>query len=176
MLLFFLGINIGLMSTIVAIKREVDNLNAVLKQAKNLVQDLHEELKINDLFTVKELSNEDFESCGANGFSFLNHTPNASLTEQELDKSKKYDEREPDYQEADDSEAISKIEAELEAELERLELNMKTYSQDRISNYVEVILPLNLIKFECILFVLTKTGYCHLVVMWFCYRHRNADL
>ncbi|KAM4110406.1 hypothetical protein ACB094_03G192900 [Castanea mollissima] len=133
MLLFFLGINIGLMSTIVAIKREVDKLNAVLKQAKNLVQDLHEELKINDLFNVKELSNKDFESCGANGFSFLNHTPNASLTERELDKSKKYDESE-----ADDSEAISKIEAELEAELERLELNMKTYSLDRISNYVEL--------------------------------------
>ncbi|KAM4121229.1 hypothetical protein ACJW30_03G192200 [Castanea mollissima] len=133
MLLFFLGINIGLMSTIVAIKREVDKLNAVLKQAKNLVQDLHEELKINDLFNVKELSNKDFESCGANGFSFLNHTPHASLTERELDKSKKYDESE-----ADDSEAISKIEAELEAELERLELNMKTYSLDRISNYVEL--------------------------------------
>ncbi|XP_075659901.1 uncharacterized protein LOC142629750 [Castanea sativa] len=133
MLLFFLGINIGLMSTIVAKKREVDNLNAVLKQAKNLVQDLHEGLKINDLFNVKELSNKDFESCGANGFSFLNHTPNASLTERELDKSKKYDESE-----ADDSEAISKIEAELEAELERLELNMKTYSLDRISNYVEL--------------------------------------
>ncbi|KAM3754770.1 hypothetical protein ACB098_03G190500 [Castanea mollissima] len=133
MLLFFLGINIGLMATIVAIKREVDKLNAVLKQAKNLVQDLHEELKINDLFNVKELSNKDFESCGANGFSFLNHTPNASLTERELDKSKKYDESE-----ADDSEAISKIEAELEAELERLELNMKTYSLDRVSNYVEL--------------------------------------
>ena len=152
MLLFFLGINIGLISTIVAIKREVDNLNAVLKQAKNLVQDLHEELKINDLYTFKELSNEDFESCGANGFSFLDHIPNASLTELEFDKSKKYDGREPDYQEADDSEAKSKIEAELEAELERLESNMKTYSLDRISNDVEVILPLNLIKFECILF------------------------
>lgn len=138
MLLFFLGINIGLMSTIVANKREVDNLNAVLKQAKNLVQDLHGELKINDLYTLKELSDEDFESCGANGFSFLNQIPNASLTELELDKSKKYDGREPDYLEADDSEAIRKIEAELEAELERLELNMKTYSLDRISNYVEL--------------------------------------
>ncbi|XP_050278430.1 uncharacterized protein LOC126719981 [Quercus robur] len=138
MLLFFLGANIGLISTIVAIKREVDNLNAVLKQAKNLIQDLHEELKINDLYTFKELSNEDFESCGANGFSFLDHIPNASLTELELDKSKKYDGREPDYQEADDSEAKSKIEAELEVELERLELNMKTYSLDRISNDVEL--------------------------------------
>ena len=148
MLLFFLlGINIGIMSTIVANKTKLDKLNAVLKQAKNLVQDLHEKLEKNDLFIVKELSNEGFESRGANGISFLNHKPNASLTE--------YDERDSDYQKAEHSEAISQIEAELESELERLELNMKKSSLERISNYFEVIIPLNLIKFDCILFVLT---------------------
>uniref|UniRef100_A0A2N9IE66 Ternary complex factor MIP1 leucine-zipper domain-containing protein n=1 Tax=Fagus sylvatica TaxID=28930 RepID=A0A2N9IE66_FAGSY len=131
MLLFFLlGINIGIMSTIVANKTKLDKLNAVLKQAKNLVQDLHEELEKNDLFIVKELSNEGFESRGANGISFLNHKPNASLTE--------YDERDSDYQKAEHSEAISQIEAEVEAELERLELNMKKSSLERISNYIEL--------------------------------------
>ena len=36
LLLFLLGINIGIMSTIVANKTKLDKLNDVLKQAKNL--------------------------------------------------------------------------------------------------------------------------------------------
>lgn len=161
--------------TTVANKRGVDNLNDLLNQTKNLVQDLHEELEMKDLYIVKEVGNEDFESRGTNEIPFLNHTPIASSTEPELDKSIKYDEKGPDYHKAEDSEAISKIEAELEAELERLELNMKTSSLERISDYVEVIMSLNIIKFGCIQFALTWTVYDHLIVMWFCYMYWNAS-
>lgn len=43
MLLFFIGITIGIMYTIIAHKREVDKLNELLKQTQKLVEDLHEE-------------------------------------------------------------------------------------------------------------------------------------
>jgi hypothetical protein len=175
MLLLFLGFTFGIMFTTVANKREVDNLNGLLNQTRNLVQYLHEELEMKDLYIVKEEGDEDFESRGTNEFPFLNHTPIASSTEPELDKSAKYDQKERDYHKAEDSEAITKIEAELEAELERLELNMKTSSLEKISDYVEVIMSLNIIKFGCILFALKWTIYDHLIVMWFCYMYWSAS-
>ncbi|CBI27291.3 unnamed protein product, partial [Vitis vinifera] len=102
MFLFFLGITIGVMATLVASKREVDKLNEQLKQTENLVEDLHEELEMKDFLTVKDLTNE-----------------------------------EPDNQNTENSELISKIEAELEAELERLEQNMKASSSlERLSDFV----------------------------------------
>lgn len=118
MLLFFLGITTGMMSTIVAHKREAEKLNDQLKQTNQLVQDLHEEIEMKDLLTIKVLGNRDLE-------------------------------KKPDYGKTEDYVAISKIEAELEAELERLQSNMKPSSLETISNYVEVIMPLNLIKFVC---------------------------
>lgn len=116
MLLFFLGITIGMMSTIVAHEREAEKLNDQLKQTKQLAQDLHEEIEMKDLLTIKVLGNGGLR-------------------------------KKPDNE---DSVAVSKIEAELEAELERLESNMKPSSLETISHdYVEVIMPLNLIKFVC---------------------------
>jgi Skp family chaperone for outer membrane proteins len=141
MMLLFLGFTFGIIFTSVANKREVDNLNDLLNQTTNLVQDLHEELDMKDLYIVKEVGNEE----------------------------------ETDHHKAEDSEAICKIEAELEAELERLELNMKTSSLERISDYVEVIMAMNIIKFGCIQFALTWTVYDHLIVMWFCYMYWNAS-
>ena len=52
----------------------------------------------------------------------------------------------------------------LGAELERLELNMKTSRLERISNHVEVIMNLNLNKFDYIVFVLTYAVYDNLLV------------
>ncbi|XP_041013275.1 uncharacterized protein LOC121256512 [Juglans microcarpa x Juglans regia] len=107
MLLFFLGITIGMMSTILAHKREAEKLNDQLKQTKQLVQDLHEEIEMKDLLTIKVLGNRDLE-------------------------------KKPDYGKTEDYVAISKIEAELEADLERLQSNMKPSSLETISNYVEL--------------------------------------
>ncbi|KAG2706958.1 hypothetical protein I3843_05G114800 [Carya illinoinensis] len=107
MLLFFLGITTGMMSTIVAHKREAEKLNDQLKQTNQLVQDLHEEIEMKDLLTIKVLGNRDLE-------------------------------KKPDYGKTEDYVAISKIEAELEAELERLQSNMKPSSLETISNYVEL--------------------------------------
>ncbi|KAJ6768402.1 hypothetical protein OIU74_022130 [Salix koriyanagi] len=136
MLLFILGMTVGIMSHVAANKREVDCLNELLKQNENFVQDLNEDLKMKDLLTVKELVSE--------GSSFQGTTENPSnsassevSTKKESDKSTKFDGREPDDEKAANSEAMSKIEAELEAELERLELNMKSSSLERIFDSIE---------------------------------------
>ncbi|XP_077230413.1 uncharacterized protein LOC143863585 [Tasmannia lanceolata] len=108
MFLLCFGICIGMMSTILSKKREVEKLNESLKQAQNLVQDLHEELEMKDSLTVKELSNEACE--------FQEMDDHSTCI---IDKISK----EPQYQNLGEN-SMSKIEAELEAELERLELSM----------------------------------------------------
>lgn len=139
MVLFFLGITIGIMATLVANKREVDNLNELLKQTENLVEDLHEELEMKDLLTVKDLTNDGFESMKTNDRSFLSGTPTAVSLEQELNQTTKFNVKEPDDQTTENSELMSKIEEELEAELERLEQNMKASSSlERLSDFVGV--------------------------------------
>lgn len=124
MLLFFIGITIGIMSASVANKREVDKLNKLLSQTENLVQDLREELDMNDMLTVKELSNEGIQDQSTMGS------------------------KEPDYKKVD-SEVMSQIEAELEAELEMLELNMKVSSLEKISDFVEVTTLMFTRKLNC---------------------------
>ncbi|CAK7326207.1 unnamed protein product [Dovyalis caffra] len=137
MLPFFLGITVGIMSNVAANKREVDYLNELLKQNENLVQDLHEELKMKDLLTVKELASEDSDPQETTEKQSSSASSEVS-TKKELDKSIKFDGREPDDEKAENSEAMSKIEAELEAELERLELNMKSSSLERMLDLVEM--------------------------------------
>lgn len=139
MLLFFLGITIGIISTVAANKREVDKLNEILKQTENLVQDLHEELEMKDSLTVKELTNEDNEFQNRNEHSFLNGNSNDFLTQRELDGSGRYDEKVLCNQKTEEIfESMREIEAELEAELERLELNMKASSLNTNSEFGEV--------------------------------------
>lgn len=139
MLLFFLGITIGIISTVIANKREVDKLNEMLKQTENLVQDLHEELEMKDSLTVKELTNEDNEFQNRNEHSFLNKNSNDFLTQRELDGSGRYDKKVLPNQKAEENfESMREIEAELEAELERLELNMKASSLNANSEFGEV--------------------------------------
>ncbi|KAJ6318059.1 hypothetical protein OIU76_013577 [Salix suchowensis] len=132
MLLFFLGMTVGIMSHVAANKREVDCLNELLKQNENLVKDLNEDLKMKDLLTVKELVGE------GSSFQGTTENPSKGSTKKESDKSTKFDGREPDDEKAANSEAMSKIEAELEAELERLELNMKSSSLERIFDSIEM--------------------------------------
>lgn len=127
------------MSTILASKREVDELNDLLKQTQNLVQDLHEELEMRDSVTMKELANDAciFQEINCPDIkesmdSFPCQAPTGSSTVQVEDESTLLDDKKANVQEENEKlDLMSKIEAELEAELERLELNINTSSPER---------------------------------------------
>ncbi|WMV27979.1 hypothetical protein MTR67_021364 [Solanum verrucosum] len=115
MTLFYMGIVSGMMSAVIANRKEIEKVNEKLKWTKNLVQELEEELN------VKEIANDDYED------------PNLySLSMSTID--------EPTRQtsEAEKHESMSEIEAELEAELERLEMSLKVSTFERISDFVEL--------------------------------------
>lgn len=159
MLLFFLGISIGIMSTVLANKREVDKLNGLLKQTENLVQDLHDELEMKEMLSVKELVNEDYQSLQTDNRSSFNQENIESSSEPELlDEFIKYDLEKPIDQRAENPELMSKIEAELEAELERLELTLKAESLERISDFVEVRSHLTIVELNWVGNILFKFG------------------
>uniref|UniRef100_A0A3Q7FSV1 Uncharacterized protein n=1 Tax=Solanum lycopersicum TaxID=4081 RepID=A0A3Q7FSV1_SOLLC len=124
-LLFCLGISVGMISSFWKNRKEMDKLNEMLRQSENLVQDLHEELEMKELLTVKELATEDCGSQDAHNDSSNNGALQAPSPKGEMDKSPtNYDE---DCQsQKTEEESRSKIEAELEAELERLELTMNS--------------------------------------------------
>ncbi|TQD99983.1 hypothetical protein C1H46_014362 [Malus baccata] len=129
--LLCLGISIGIISSLIANKREVDKLKDLLKQTENLVQDLEEELEMKDSVTVKEIANENYGAQDTCDSSLFYKAPNSFSTEQNMDK---YDDKNSyDRKAEESSESISKIEAELEAELERLGLNMNTSNPERRS-------------------------------------------
>ncbi|XP_048135951.1 uncharacterized protein LOC115755804 [Rhodamnia argentea] len=135
--LFFLGLTIGVMTSVVANNREVDLLDERFRQAQNLVQDLHEELEMKDLLTVKEIDADGPRIPETGTIPFLNRTTTASSPVYEMDNSSKIRMREPNDGVAEKSDAMREIEAELEAELERLELNMKLTSVKNTSDFVE---------------------------------------
>ncbi|XP_062116711.1 uncharacterized protein LOC133830691 [Humulus lupulus] len=138
--LFFLGISIGIISSFITNKSEVDKLKELLKQTENLVQDLHDELEMKDSLTVKELANENYESQDTYDYSTSERAPNTLFSEQNIDGPTEDDGRDSYLQKAEESsESMSKIEAELEAELERLGLNVNPSTQQRrLSDVVEL--------------------------------------
>ncbi|XP_072989095.1 uncharacterized protein [Typha latifolia] len=111
MFLFSIGVTIGVLSSVLSNKREVQKLSDMLKRTENLVQDLQEELDMKESLTVNEVIHE--ASRNAEG--------------------------EQNQPQTTEGESMSKIEAELQAELERLELNMNANSlEGRISALGEV--------------------------------------
>ncbi|KAK2994741.1 hypothetical protein RJ640_007998 [Escallonia rubra] len=138
MLLFFLGIAMGISATVVARKREVEKLQELLRRTENLVEDLQEELEMKDMVTVKEFANENYQSQGTNHHASYNKEVDTSSSLQKLDEPINNDVRQPIDQKEENPELMSKIEAELEAELERLELNLQASSLETISDYVEL--------------------------------------
>ncbi|XP_022850517.1 uncharacterized protein LOC111372404 [Olea europaea var. sylvestris] len=135
---FYLGFSIGIMSSFLAHKREIEKLNTLLRQTENLVQDLQEELEMKDSLTMKELAVENYESQDRNRDSDYRETVHAFSPEQKLDNSTEYHHEEYDDQKAQNI-SLSNIEAELEAELERLELNMSSSKlEKKISKLAEV--------------------------------------
>lgn len=138
--LFCLGISIGIISSFIANRREVDKLKELLKQTENLVQDLQEELEMKDSLTVKELANENNDSLSACDNSFNDSMPKHFCLEQSKDNLAKHDGEKSFDKNAEESiESMSQIEAELEAELERMGLNMNSSSLERrLSDFVEL--------------------------------------
>lgn len=130
-ILFCLGISIGVMSSVIANQKEIEKLKDLLKQTENLVQDLQEELEMKDSLTVKELASENYESQDTHNDSLRDTAPTPfSLEHSVIDRrvctKESYS---PKVEETPDS--MSKIEAELEAELERLGLNMNIAGLER---------------------------------------------
>lgn len=146
--LFCLGISIGMMSTILSNKKEVDELNELLEQTKNLVQDLHEELEMKESLTVKELVDESFRvreiNCSSfdvnESINFLHHeAPTGCSPNLVADGSNQFDVENVGNIEGDNLESMTKIEEELVAELERLEMNIRASSlQRRLSDLGEL--------------------------------------
>ncbi|KAG6683345.1 hypothetical protein I3843_12G008500 [Carya illinoinensis] len=138
-ILFCLGIYLGIISSIITNKREVDNLKELLKQTQNFVQDLQDELEMKDSIVVKELDNENYKSQNPSDNSYDMALTTVS-TEPHTESSTKYaDKKIYDWTVEESSEPMSKIEAELEAELEMLELNINSSSVDRrLSDLVEL--------------------------------------
>ncbi|KAI3463894.1 hypothetical protein Pfo_020557 [Paulownia fortunei] len=130
-LLFYLGLTMGIISSFLANKQEMEKLNKLLKQTENLVQDLQEELEMKDSLTVKELAIEDYESQDVHNDCYFNDAVHALSVEQNCNE-------EYCNQKAEE-ESLSKIEAELEAELERLESNMySSRLEGKLSNLNEL--------------------------------------
>lgn len=127
MFLFITGMTIGVLSATWSWKNEVDKLNKELKQMDNLVQDLHEELDMKEMLMVKELSDE-------------GGLPSASISSpvEKIDELNKFYSLKTNEKNAENLELLSRIEEELEAELEMLEQNMKVSAIERLSSVVEV--------------------------------------
>ncbi|PHT24906.1 hypothetical protein CQW23_35436 [Capsicum baccatum] len=102
----------------------MDKLNDLLRQSEYLVQHLQEELEMKDSLTVKELATEDCESQDTLNDSSNNGALQASHNGAlQASSSTNYDDCQSQKTE---EESRSKIEAELEAELERLELSINS--------------------------------------------------
>lgn len=145
MVLFCLGISIGMIFSQISNKREVDEMKELLQRTENLVQDLQEELEMKDSLTVKELANEDYESQYTHDHAFGSEA-NEDYESQDAHEhachngpSNRFSSEPCDQKAEENSELMSKIEAELEAELERLELSMNSSCLERkLSNLVEL--------------------------------------
>lgn len=138
---FCIGISIGIISGLLLKRTEVDKLNKLLKQTEDLVQDLQEELEMKGSLSVKELANGTYES------QKLKHWNSKSEESTVLGQDRSLTPNSTSLDEHDqlhlnkaggNSESLSKIEAELEAELERLEQSMNDCSlEQRMSHLIE---------------------------------------
>ncbi|CAL0325762.1 unnamed protein product [Lupinus luteus] len=145
--IFSLGIIFGIIACILANKREMDKLRELLKHNENLVQDLQEDLQMKDSMTVEELHGEIYSSQETHDHFFFDKNLNGLSPEKHVDNSpEKHVDNSPvidgkrsyNQEKEESSESMSKIEAELEAEFERLGLNMNESSLDRrLSELVE---------------------------------------
>ncbi|XP_034894166.1 uncharacterized protein [Populus alba] len=140
--LFCLGVSIGIISSLMANGREVNQLKEDLEHTQNLVQDLQEELEMKDSLTVKQLANENNESQDTCDNSFHYRASNPHLLIQNVNDSMNNIGAVSYNENTEQSpESMSKIEAELEAELERLGLNMNPSGPPRRLSELVVLDP-----------------------------------
>ncbi|KAL3511047.1 hypothetical protein ACH5RR_030448 [Cinchona calisaya] len=135
MLLFLIGLTIGKMPKIFTYRREIKKLNEQLKQAENLVQDLQEELDMKDKLTVKELAAEGSQTLSTKGPSSFSQELTVSCFEHKAEDITNYVSKMANNKKSENPYLMSEIEAELEAELERLGLNM---DMERTTEFVEL--------------------------------------
>lgn len=110
----------GVVSSFLANKQEAEKMKCLLKQTESLVQDLQEELEMKDSLTVKELAAEDFELQDVHTDHGVDDTGHSLSLEEKSDEeycSQKAEEK-----------SLNEIEAELEAELQRLESSINSSS------------------------------------------------
>ncbi|KAF8037406.1 hypothetical protein BT93_B0339 [Corymbia citriodora subsp. variegata] len=137
-ILFCLGISIGIMSSVIANQKEIQKLKELLKQTENLVQDLQEELEMKDSFTVKELASENYESQDTHNDSLRDTAPTPYSLEHSVIDRRVFTKESFSPKVVETPDSMSKIEAELEAELERLGLNMNASRLERRSSSDEL--------------------------------------
>ncbi|KAL6584132.1 hypothetical protein OROMI_003421 [Orobanche minor] len=138
-LLLYLGLTMGITYSSLQHKLELEKLRSSLKQTEDLVQNLQEELEMNDASTVKEIAVEDYESLDVHNDSYFDDTMQALSPEQKLDSSSRHCYNDEYYDSNSEGESLRKMEAELEAELDRLASNINTSRlEEKPSNVTEI--------------------------------------
>ncbi|RWW76384.1 hypothetical protein BHE74_00015550, partial [Ensete ventricosum] len=135
--IFSVGVSLGFISAILSNRKEIEKLNNMLKSSENLVQDLEEELEMKESIIVKELADE---GCGC-------LEPSDIIAEVETTESSRIQVSSSYFPTQNNEHNLlllptedsrSKIEAELEIELERLELNIASSLNGEMSAFNEV--------------------------------------
>ncbi|XP_065004383.1 uncharacterized protein LOC103982148 isoform X2 [Musa acuminata AAA Group] len=135
--IFSVGVSLGFVSAILSNRKEIEKLNNMLKSSENLVQDLEEELEMKESIIVKELADE---ACGC-------QEPSDIIAEIETTESSRIQvsssyfltqNNEHNLLLLPKEDSRSKIEAELEIELERLELNIASSLNGEMSTFNEI--------------------------------------
>lgn len=115
-------------------------LEELLKQTEYLVQDLQEELEMKDSLKLKELTHDNCESEYTFSNAFSEKTEDGSSPKHVMDYTVNFNTEELyEHKAVESSESMSRIEAELEAELERLGLNINTQGVERFPDEDEVL-------------------------------------
>ncbi|XP_022137595.1 uncharacterized protein LOC111009000 [Momordica charantia] len=137
--ILYLGFFIGIIYSFLSSKREVYKLEELLKQTEYLVQDLQEELEMKDSLKLKELTHDNCESEYTFSNAFSEKTEDGSSPKHVMDYTVNFNTEELyEHKAVESSESMSRIEAELEAELERLGLNINTQGVERFPDEDEL--------------------------------------
>ncbi|GLJ16140.1 hypothetical protein SUGI_0269100 [Cryptomeria japonica] len=131
-LLVCFGVGIGIMSTVMSSRREMERLTCLLRQREELVEDLEEELEMRGSWSVKDLT-DDARICLETWRNPLGKKQGQSdasldaLSNEACEVDGRASVRDPDKK----MENMTSVEAELEAELEKLEFNLHSSKHQR---------------------------------------------
>ncbi|KAH9318441.1 hypothetical protein KI387_020210, partial [Taxus chinensis] len=139
-LLICFGVGIGIMSTIMSSMRETERLSILLRQREELVEDLEEELEMRASWTVKDLTDEAHNFLETSRYPLGKEQGKSDASLDGLSKeTREVDERTSVRDPVKNMENMTSVEAELEAELEKLELNSHASKHRRkFSGIIEI--------------------------------------